>query len=439
MSRHMKKNDDSILASTPIGPTSRVGQGAMGRFRLAFLLALLGSSLVTLHCAEGDGGRSQPPEGGLAVILRHPDPLERIRWTAEFLEDAEPEDLEEIRYAFETAPLARGDREYALFGHWWATFDPKGAYDATFNSLRMEGGHVIRQIMRTWARSDPKALEGGELLWDPQTWGSAAPGMRPELVESVTIGWYESGAPGLEAWLSGLKDASAQSAGLKTYVTMKVMYEGGEEAFRWALALDEGEGRKVVFGVALNVVSHEDPQLAIEWLGRAEEMGADTGGAMRRIANAWGHHDPIAAATWLLEQKKSRDRALALKSVAQHWVRWDYEGFREWLQGQEKDVGFDKMRAAFVRSGSKSRKFRVDWPELLEVAEGIVEPQQNRKEVYWVLQRWYLVDEEAVLAWFDANPDRFPEKVKKRLGLVPDNESSLIEAAIAEQAAESPS
>ncbi|MCR9094243.1 MAG: hypothetical protein NXI30_08500 [bacterium] len=403
------------------------------------MIALLGSSLVTLHCADGDSGRSQPPEGGLAAILRHPDPLERIRWTAEYLEDADPEDLFEIQYVFETAPLARGDREYALFGHWWATFDPKAAYDATFNSLRMEGGHVIRQIMRTWARNDPKALNGSELLWDPQTWGSTAPGMRPELVEAVTIGWYESGEPDLEAWLSGLSDASAQSAGLKTYVTMKVMYDGGEEALRWALALDEDEGRKAIFGLALNVVSHEDPQLAIEWLGRAEEMGADVGSAMRRIANAWGHHDPVAAAAWLLEQEDSRDRAVALKSVAQHWVRWDYDGFREWLRGQQKDVGFDKMRATFVRSGSKSRQYKVDWRALLEVAEAITEPAQNRKEVYWVLQRWYLVDEEAVLAWFEANPDRFPEKVKKRLGLVPDNESALIKAAVADQTTESPS
>ena len=439
MSRQTKNNDDPILASDPIGAESRVGRGVAGRIRLMLVVALLGSSLVTLHCAEGGGGRSQPPEGGLAAILRHPDPLERIRWTAEFLEDADPDDLEEIRFVFETAPLARGDREYALFGHWWATFDPKAAYDATFNSLRMEGGHAIRQIMRTWARSNPEAMEGGELLWDPQTWGSTAPGMRPELVEAVTIGWYESGVPGLEAWLSGLKDASAQSAGLKTYVTMKVMYEGGEEALKWALALDEAEGRKAIFGVALNVIAHEDPHLAIEWLGRAEEMDADTGGAMRRIANAWGHHDPVAAAAWLLDQKESRDRGVALKSVAQHWVRWDYEGFREWLEGQEKDVGFDKMRATFVRSGSKMKKFRVDWRELLEVADAIVEPQQNRKEVYWVLQRWYLVDEDAVLAWFDANPDRFPEKVKKRLGLVPDNESVLIKAAVAEQATGSPS
>ncbi|MEM9175531.1 MAG: hypothetical protein AAGC67_09880 [Myxococcota bacterium] len=404
--------------------------GSTQRSRAIAGLLLLTLSFFLLHCSSSE---SAPPEGGLAAILRHPDPLERVRWTAEFLEAADPDDLYEIQHVFETAPLARGDREYALFAHWWASFDPRAAYDSTFDSLRMEGGHVVRQIMRTWARNDPQAMEGYGLLWDRHTWGSTTPGLRPELVESVVIGWYESGKPGLEAWLSGLKDGASQSAGLKQYVTMKVMGEGNEETLRWALALDEAEGRSAIFGTALNVVAHEDPQLAIEWLDRAKELGADIQAATRRIANAWGHHDPPAAAAWLLSSETGMEQSRSLRAVARHWVRWDYEGFAAWLREREGEGRLDTMRTAFVTTGSKSRKFEVDWPRLLEVAEGITETPSRKRDVYWVLQRWYLVDEAAVLAWFEANPGSYPEKVKQHLGNIPEKESELIKAAFARQ------
>ena len=44
------------------------------------------------------------------------------------------------------------------------------------------------------------------------------------------------------------------------------------------------------------------------------------------------------------------------------------------------------------------------------------------------------IDEAAVNAWFDANPGKFPEALKARLGLVPEREVELIEAAAAERA-----
>ena len=414
--------------------------GAAGRAlawnRLCVVIALVVLSLGTLHCADdGQAGGSEPPEGGLPAILRHPDPLERVRWTAEFLEAADPDDLFEIRHAFETAPLARGDREYALFGHWWATFDPDAAWRSTFDSLRMEGGHVIRQIFRTWSRSDPSVMADYTKLWDPGTWGSTAPGLRPELVESVVIGWTESGEPGLEAWISGLKDAAAQSAALKQYVTMKVMYEGGEAALRWAVALDPSEGRRSTLSTALNVVAHEDPQLAVEWLGRFEQMEVDAEGPIRSIANSWGHHDPEAAARWLLGREETDNQSRALRSVASHWVRFDYDAFAAWLLDRGKESAIDKMRTAFIQSGSKARKFRVDFPRLLEVANGITEESARRRDVFWVLTRWYVVDEAAVNAWFDANPGEFPEALKARLGVVPEREVELIEAAAAEEVA----
>ena len=156
---------------------------------------------------------------------------------------------------------------------------------------------------------------------------------------------------------------------------------------------------------------------------------------LRRIANAWGHHDPPAAADWLMTRERTRDRANALGSVTEHWIRWDYDSLRAWLNEQERDVTFDRMWANYVRTGAKFHKFRVDWPELLAAAERIADPHQQRKEVYWVLQRWYIVDPEAVLAWFDANPGRLAEKVKDRLGIVPDREREMIEAAMAERAA----
>ena len=434
MSRH-ERNREVGTGMSRERETDAVRAGrAAAQNRLCMVLALVVLSLGTLHCADGQGGGSEPPEGGLAAILRHPDPLQRVRWTAEFLEAADPDDLSEIRYAFETAPLARGDREYALFGHWWATFDPDAAWRSTFESLRMEGGHVIRQIFRTWTRSDPSVMADYTKLWDPGTWGSTTPGMRPELVESVVVGWTESGEPGLEAWISGLKDAAAQAAGFKQYVTMKVMYEGGDETLRWAAALDESEGRRALLSTALNVVAHEDPQLAVEWLDRVEQMDADTEGPIRSIANSWGHHDPEAAAKWLLGREKTKNQSRGLRSVASHWVRFDYDAFAAWLRDRGTDTALDQMRTTFLKRGSLVRKFRVDFPVLLEVANEIADKSSRKREIFWVLTRWYRVDEAAVNAWFEANPGEYSAVLKNRLGVVPDKEAELIDAAAAERA-----
>lgn len=402
--------------------------------RPASTLALLGLTMIlVLGCERGDasGGDEAGPTADLAsleTILRDPDPLERARAVAVVLQQASPEDLEELLHVFQGAPQDKGDVEYALFAHWWAQFDPEAAFVFADSQLRTEHPRVILAIVRAWAHRDPlEALESGML----QGIEVRMPSLAPEFADALVVGWFESGRPGLEDWLrSQVHEPHFQSVVL-TYARMRVLRDGEEETLQWTLEspFDEPTQRLLLAG-ALSTISHQDPALAREWLAIAEEKGVDTVSFVPRIANSWAHHDPQAALEWVLTFPEDAQRNQAIINISRRWTRRDLDGMQAWLDQQDGSKWNDILRVGAIRAHIRRNDYMVDWPEMMARAGRIVEERRQQSLMTHVLQRWFVVAPEDAEAWVAANPDALAADAVERARAIVDWEREEIERAL---------
>lgn len=401
----------------------------------AALIAL--AALTALACTPAEdrsagGPDTLPPDASLGELLEHPDAFERARRVAAYLELADPEELPEIRFIFEMAPLNQGAYEYALFGHWWAQFDPQAAFTYTDQSLRMESGPVLHQVVRTWAHSDPQGLVDSGRMMD-HSLSLQSPTLRTGLVDALVVGWFESGQPGVEEWVMAQEEPNTRAQAMKTYARMRVLKQGDEETLQWIVDADhlEDEDRRLLMASALNLIAHQNPKLTLEWVDRAKEADVDVRNFLTRIANAWGHHEPQEAAEWLLTYPDDRERKRALRAIGEHWVRRDPEGLAQWLMTRDVDPAFDYMISSWVRTYAEKNDYLIDWPTALDQVLRIASRPIMQRQVFWSLNRWGVSDKEAALAWLDDHPGILGEKIRETIGLIPDEERERIEAALA--------
>ena len=109
-----------------------------------------------MHCARDPpslrrlrradrSARDGDPEDGT-------DPLQRVAdLSALFLRTLGPDAVPALVEAFEQAPVDGIDPELALFGMWWARFDPQAAFAWTKTDRRAQFAPVVAAIIRSWA------------------------------------------------------------------------------------------------------------------------------------------------------------------------------------------------------------------------------------------------------------------------------------------------
>lgn len=376
-------------------------------------------------------GSPLAPDASLHEILRHPDIFERTIAVSRFFQQATPDQLDEIQHEFRIAPLDRGDVEYALFGVWWARFDPKAAYFFAESNLRFEQPRIVNEILRTWAFMDPHGLREAE------AYGKALVrlgGFRSEMFDAIVVGWYESGEPGLDDFIFNELDAESRQIGLKAWVRMKVLHEGPEAALEWTQSVDyHKDTKRLLLAAALAIIAHEDPQLCIEWLDKANEMGIDTGTFVARIANVWGHHDPKAALDWVLEHPDNAERFRAIQRVARKWRQADPVGMQDWLDEKEAEIdpkAIGLLRYQTYNAIVEEARYTPDWNELLRRASKLSEDERGPQIRLWVLQRWHYVDPEAANAWLAEHPDALPPVLVERVPLLDDDTKEQVDRAL---------
>ena len=425
-----------------VSSTKRITTGG-ATARALLPLLLMSAFVVGLTACEpagpssGDAAREDPFGSPLAAnatlheALRHPDVLERTIAVSRFFQTAKPEQLDDIQHEFRIAPLDRGDVEYALFGAWWARFDPIAAFFHADNDLRMEQPRVITEVLRTWAFMDPQGLVKAEAYGQALVSKS---GFRSEMFDSIVVGWYESGEPGLDDFIFNQADSEARQIGLKAWVRMKVIHEGAEAALQWTQDVDyHKDTKRLLLAAALSVVAHEDPQLCVEWIGKAEELGIDIRTFVPRIANVWGHHDPEAALDWVMEYPDSTERFRAIQRVARKWRQKDPVRMQQWLMEKESSIdpkSIGLLRYQTYNAVVEDAGYAPDWVGLLERAMPLSETERGPQIKLWVLQRWTYVDPDAANAWIAENPDVLPEVLMKRIPLLEAESKERIDRAL---------
>lgn len=412
------------------------------RGRIASLLVMcLGFWLGTacsLESAAPSGdvpfGAPLPADASLEEILRHPDILQRAEAIGAFFQTADPEDLDEIQYALRLAPLDRGDVEYALFGAWWARFDPTGALAYALNDLRMEQPRVVNEVLRTWAYVDPEGLKAASGFEEST---AKLFGFRGEMMDAIVVGWYESGKPGLEEFILEQGDPQARQYGLQAWARMKILHEGEEEALEWTQTLNyHADTKRLLLAAALASIAHQNPQLCIEWFHKAKEAGIDVNTFVPRITYAWGHHDPQAAIEWALTFPESSERLRAVQRVARKWKDQDSAGMQAWIDAaydaeerpDPKLIGLLQYQS--LQGLVTEQKYRPDWRGLLRRANDMKHENRGQTMTLWLLERWTYVDPEAAVAWLEENPDALNETLRARVSLLPDEEKKRIDRVL---------
>ena len=404
---------------------------------MIFLVAC--GSEVPQGDAEGISENEVPPAFGDALstnetlkdILHHPDILQRSERVSQFLQRANADQLEDIKAEFMVAPLDQGDIEYALFASWWARFDPEGAYIFADNEVRMEQPRVITAVMRTWAQMDPAGLVSSDLFTDA---ASKMPSFRGAIADSVVSGWFASGKPGLADFVLTQSDPETQQMALKAWVRMKILRDGERAALEWTQSLPyHADTKRLLLASGLAIVAHQNPQLCIEWLEIARDSGIDVGTFVPRIASAWGHHDPQAAITWVLDFPASAGRFRAIQRVATKWQRQDPQGLLRWVNTQ--DDAFDQTTIGLLRYRALSHaversQYRPDWLDLLAESGKIATKNRRNIAVLWILQRFYVADQPAAEAWIESNPFDVDDEVLGRAHLLDGESRAKMEIAL---------
>lgn len=410
---------------------------------------ILATSLLALACDRGGesdaaGGRADAPQAAtnatpgddtneLAELLRIPDALERLERVSRFLQAAPPDQLEEIKHTFASAALDRGDLEYVLFIEWWAQFDPRLAFRfAVGPEIRNENGRLAAAAARAWARQDPQAAIESNYLRRPQ---SNDKSYSSELLDGLVVGWFESGKPGLEEFIANLTTRSDVARGTRTYARMRVLRDGARETLEWTREpgpFPPDHSRLLLAG-ALTVISHQDPQLAIEWLPIAEADEIDTRTFKMRIAGGWAHHDPRAAFEWIATLPDDAERTSAFARAATRWHELNPSEFRAWLAQQAGDGTYDPNRAYTVRTDILRNPLYVDWPGALDLAQQTVDDGQRLRLVSWALQQWMFLDPQAAEAWIAANREELHADAIERAKEISEFDQRRLERRIEEQ------
>ena len=364
----------------------------------------------------------------LNEILRHPDIFERMERLSQFFQRVGPDELDGIIYEFRIAPLDRGDAEYALFATWWARFDPLSAFDFADNEIRMEQPRVVTEVLRTWASRDPEDLMKAGGFRDAT---SKMVAFRPEMVDAVVVGWFESGKPGMKEFILSQTDELSLQMGLHAWARVRILANGDKETLVWIDGLDYHADlkRELLIG-ALTVIAHQNPQLCVAELEDAKAEGIDVGGFVPRIANAWAHHDGPAALEWVLGyEHESLARFRAVSRIANKWRKRDPYGMLEWLEREGDSLDPEMitlLRYSSVQALVSFEGYRPDWQRLMAAVSEI--PDENRRDrtSLFVIQHWYVADEAAATAWLEENGSKLNEVVVERAPLLNDKEREKV-------------
>ncbi len=378
-------------------------------------------------------GAPLSPDATLEEALAHRDPLQRVGRVARILEEATPDQLDRVKHAIESAPLAWGDLEYALFAAWWAQFDPGAAIAYCEEELRLNHPRVVAEVLRMWGRNDPQAAMDSGWLAGRTIDGT---GLYPDYVDPLVVGWFESGRPGLEDWIQGL-DAQSMAISLGAYMRMKILRDGRRPALEWTLTAPyPPEMQRLLLGTGLNIVSRQEPTLALEWLARAEKEGIDVRTFVARIGRGWAHREPRQAMEWVIqsEVKNPDEKLRTVHDITRIWLNADQKGVDEWITARPTDSWSDLIRRQAIAYHVTKNRYRVDWIEQMQRTSTLADAQQRQVQYLWNIQRWKVIDPEAASKWLEENAELLGEHIQY-VEQLPTQDRQDIEAALAAEKA----
>jgi hypothetical protein len=340
-----------------------------------------------------------PPEpSDLATVasfreaLHEPDWLTRTHRISTFLQDLNPDNLDEALEAFEARARYSPEAEFRLFMLAWARFDAEAAFERALfwpeHSKKRAGeaaiyawGYLDPEVARLALRQVEEDPDLSRLLHDPLVEGWAERDDKQPLIE----------------YLTSMGRGIARQRFTNILAAKIMEHEGPEGVIRWAEAIPHDavdHYKQTVFEKAANVLAAVDPPRAAEWIeGHLEHDYAV--GAPHLIMRRWvGAGEPIAALEWARGLPRGGVRDDPVRTGFDRWMQTDLEAARAWLLGAVPAERLDQAVRAMVRQNVRGEpKTAIEW------AQRIHDPDLRRSVLIGVGNRWWRNDPDAANAW----------------------------------------
>jgi hypothetical protein len=371
--------------------------------------------------------------GDLAKTLRELDLYTRAADLLTQLQTLGPEAVPEVKRLLADPSLDLGGIETDLLMRFWASHEPHAATVwAMHEAAPAYSPGATLVATEVWASRDPQAAANIVGL------GSLNVNLASPVAEIGLIrGWYDSGQPGLEAYIQSLGVGFERQRALAVFARRAYLRNGPEALARWAEAIsdDDPKFKLEAFRALAKVFADVNPSDAVAWC--ETHCDGPYGKSMRRvIATRWAHRDGEAAMNWLATAPEGSGRNQAVKGAYRGWAQHDREGVRSWVRAKGLDGVEPYLHPALENFAlSIARK---EPAEALEWAAVINEPKRRRNTMINIARQWRSRDEAAAEAWLAQSnlPEEFLERV--RAPRTPDKRGSADRDAAAEPPEDGP-
>jgi len=328
------------------------------------------------------------------AALLDPDRLAGVEALAALLRRSGPEQLPEIRSAFETVFLDVADLEVVLLAEWWADFDPKAAFDWSRNSAIGHHPLVMHSVLEAWARRDPLAARDALA-------GLVDPFMKRGAIDSLISGWDASGQPGLIEYLRSLGASVDALMSMAPLARRHVLRDGPEGAFAWAEAFPEDPPEDALrfklqmFRRVASAAAPIDPEKTAAWAAR-HANGPNGDGLLARTATGWVSQsgDGEKVMRWLSTQPDGKQREDAVQEAYVTWSTGWHDQATAWLLAAPHELWLEPALQVHA-----ARLAITDPEAALAVARGLQNPDLREATFASIGDTWLRRDPEAARRW----------------------------------------
>jgi hypothetical protein len=343
-----------------------------------------------------------PHNKAIVDALAEPDFFTRMDALATVLPTLGESSIPQVRASLEDmqeklSPF--GPAEYGMLLNFWADHDPEGAArfavgEAAFSYQLAMG----REPVRMWAKKDPEAASQFFLNL------LSSPGRISEVAETGLVwGWFESGKPGLEAFIEGLPPGPIQLRAIALFARLTIRRDGTEALAHWLDGLSDDNpsfklGAYRQGGIAMGV---EAPVAAAAWCD--EKCVGRYANVRELVAKRYGIHDGPAALEWLSKMPEGIERDRAVRSAFGGWWQGDRAAARAWMEKQHEkglpaylDAALEIFAGAIARSDGG--EYGMPW------ALRVQDETTRKRTMLNVARVWRSMDKEGADAWLETSP-----------------------------------
>jgi hypothetical protein len=355
--------------------------------------------LIGLSATNSNSSNEMDPAG----LFKSKDPLTRISEFIEVLSDLGPDTIEAVRAAFETLPKgATRSQEMKLFFHAWAAFAPRDAIDYAQTLDRSEAIYATRAALASWAGYDapatmkwvkpnPDENKRGEYMvgivqgvatFDLDAASDLLYGMnntnyRYQAASVLVRNYINEGIGPAMRWADQLPDGDQQLKNIVlNQVASEVAQRDPERCAKWALKLEEGEGRKRVIAAVINYWSRNSHEAVAAWVEELPE-GGNKYHAIEQMVNQWAWRNPVSTANWLNNFPASKKLDSSVDNFARRIVHKEPATAASWAHSIVDEDRRKKSLDHVFKNWKKSEPSEAEtWaqanaPELINAPPGI--------------------------------------------------------------------